>query len=358
MSLAHVLSQTTLSLQIKAGCPISFCRTVPTEEPGVYQVVVEYSEEAVGKKALELAEQLCEAAWHNTPFDVTQPIADLAELDEDIRLGPSTGCIVEAAKAHGIPFRRLTEGSLVQFGWGAKQRRIQAAEMDSTGAIAESIAQDKELTKTMLAAAGVPVPEGRPVTDAEDAWLAAQEIGAPNVAVVVKPQDGNQGKGVTVNVCTREAVMAGFENARKFRDNILVERYLVGSDYRILIVGDKLIAAARREPPLVVGDGEKMPCALIQPDFAFAKLWAQRKNMNIGSTPQEMAQNQELKKRIVKDIAILNESLGKWEQIKKIELTPEVWSIEEGLLTPTMKLKRKAIKEKFFTLYEKLYDKA
>ena len=112
------------------------------------------------------------------------------------------------------------------------------------------------------------------------------------------------------------------------------------------------------EQIMVVGDGEKMPCALIQPDFAFAKLWAQRKNMNIGSTPQEMAQNQELKKRIVKDIAILNESLGKWEQIKKIELTPEVWSIEEGLLTPTMKLKRKAIKEKFFTLYEKLYDKA
>jgi cyanophycin synthetase len=255
MSLAHVLSQTTLSLQIKAGCPVSFCRTVPTEEPGVYQVVVEYSEESVGKKAIEIAQQLCQAAWTDAAFDVAQPIADLAELDEDIRLGPSTGCIVDAAKAHGIPFRRLTEGSLVQFGWGAKQRRIQAAEMDSTGAIAESIAQDKELTKSMLAAAGVPVPEGRPVTDAEDAWAAAQEIGAPNVAVVVKPQDGNQGKGVTVNVCTREAVMAGFENARKFRDNILVERYLVGSDYRILIVGDKLIAAARREPPLVVGDG-------------------------------------------------------------------------------------------------------
>jgi len=263
MSLAHVLSQCTLSLQIQAGCPVSFCRTTPTTEEGVYQVVVQYSEEAVGKKALEIGQQLVEAAWNNAAFDVAQPIADLAELDEDIRLGPSTGCIVDAAKAHGIPFRRLTEGSLVQFGWGAKQRRIQAAEMDSTGAIAESIAQDKELTKHMLLAAGVPVPEGRPVTSAEDAWAAAQEIGAPDVAVVVKPQDGNQGKGVTVNVSNREAVMAGFENARKFRDDVLVERYLVGSDYRVLIVGDKLVAAARREPPLVVGDGESTVTELV-----------------------------------------------------------------------------------------------
>ena len=263
MSLAHVLSQCTLSLQIQAGCPVSFCRTTPTMEEGVYQVVVQYSEEAVGKKALEIGQQLVEAAWNNAAFEVAQPIADLAELDEDIRLGPSTGCIVDAAKAHGIPFRRLTEGSLVQFGWGAKQRRIQAAEMDSTGAIAESIAQDKELTKKMLLASGVPVPEGRPVASAEDAWAAAQEIGAPDVAVVVKPQDGNQGKGVTVNVATREAVMAGFENARKFRNDVLVERYLVGSDYRILIVGDKLIAAARREPPLVVGDGESTVTELV-----------------------------------------------------------------------------------------------
>jgi cyanophycin synthetase len=261
LSLAHVLSQCTLSLQIRAGCPVSFCRTTPTTEEGVYQVVVEYTEEAVGKQALDIGQQLCQAAWDDTPFDTTPHIEALQELDEDIRLGPSTGAIVDAAKAHGVPVRRLTEGSLVQFGWGSKQRRIQAAEMDSTGAIAESIAQDKELTKKLLAAAGVPVPEGRPVTSAEDAWVAAQEIGGP---VVVKPQDGNQGKGVTVNVSTREAVMAGYDNARKFRDDILVERYLVGSDYRVLVVGDKLVAAARREPPLVVGDGVSSVTQLVE----------------------------------------------------------------------------------------------
>ena len=260
LSMAHVLSQSVLSLQMRAGCPVSFCRTTPTAEEGVYQVVVEYTEEAVGKLALGVGQQLCEAAWADTAFEVAPHIAALNELDEDIRLGPSTGSIVDAAKARGIPFRRQTEGSLVQFGWGAKQRRIQAAEIDTTGAIAETIAQDKELTKKLLSAAGVPVPEGRPVSSAEDAWVAAQEIGG---AVAVKPQDGNQGKGVTVNVSTREAVMAAYDNARQFRDDILVERYLVGSDYRVLVVGDRLVAAARREPPLVVGNGSSTVAEMV-----------------------------------------------------------------------------------------------
>jgi cyanophycin synthetase len=140
----------------------------------------------------------------------------------------------------------------VQFGWGSRQRRIQAAEIDATGAIAETIAQDKELTKKLLDAAGVPVPMGRSVSDPEDAWAAALEVGLP---VVIKPKDGNQGKGVTVNVTTREQLTAGFHAASEFRDDILVERYLPGHDYRLLVIGDKLVAAARRDPPQVVGDG-------------------------------------------------------------------------------------------------------
>jgi len=140
----------------------------------------------------------------------------------------------------------------VQFGWGSRQRRIQAAEIDATGAIAETIAQDKELTKKLLDAAGVPVPQGRSVSDPDDAWAAALEVGLP---VVIKPKDGNQGKGVTVNVTTREQLTAGFHTASEFRDDILVERYLPGHDYRMLVIGDKLVAAARRDPPFVVGDG-------------------------------------------------------------------------------------------------------
>jgi len=252
VSLAQVLERVALALQAEAGCPVTFSRTTATVERGIYQVVVEYSEEDVGRLALELAEQLVDAARKDAAFDLAGALARLREVDEDVRLGPSTGSIVQAAVARNIPFRRLTEGSLVQFGWGSRQRRIQAAEIDATGAIAETIAQDKELTKKLLDAAGVPVPMGRSVSDPEDAWAAALEVGLP---VVIKPKDGNQGKGVTVNVTTKEQLVAGFHAASEFRDDILVERYLPGHDYRLLVIGDKLVAAARRDPPQVVGDG-------------------------------------------------------------------------------------------------------
>ncbi|MEN9384255.1 MAG: cyanophycin synthetase [Pseudomonadota bacterium] len=252
VSLAHVLELATLTLQSQAGCRVSFSRTTPAPDAGVFQVVVQYTEEAVGRLALSLAMNLVTACLQNTDFDADTAVQQLRELDEDVRLGPSTGSIVDAAQARGIPIRRLTQGSLVQFGWGSKQRRIQAAECDTTSAIAEGIAQDKDLTKKLLHAAGVPVPLGRPVDDAQDAWEAAQAIGGP---VVVKPRDGNQGKGVTVNIQTEEQVKAAYQNARQYRDDVMVERYLPGTDYRLLVVGKHLVAAARRDPPLVIGDG-------------------------------------------------------------------------------------------------------
>ena len=250
--LARVLELATLGLQAQAGCPVTFSCTKPTLETGVFQVVVEYSEEAVGRLALELAEQLCNSALQNTAFELAAVLHQLRELDEDVRLGPSTGSVVNAALARNIPFSRMTEGSMVRFGWGSRQRRIQAAEIDATSAIAESIAQDKELSKRLLHAAGVPVPRGRAVRDADDAWALAQEIGLP---VVVKPLDGNQGKGVTVNISTEADLRAAYQVASEFRDTVLVERYMPGNDFRLLVVGDKLVAAARRDPPKVVGDG-------------------------------------------------------------------------------------------------------
>ncbi|QNP49901.1 cyanophycin synthetase [Diaphorobacter aerolatus] len=253
LSIAHVLELAGLSLQAQAGCPVTFSRTHSTMEPGTYQVVVEYTEEAVGRKAMEYAEALIRAALDDTPFDADKAIADLREIDEDERIGPSTGSIVDAAVARGIPFRRLTSGSLVLLGWGSKARRIQAAELDQTSAVAESIAQDKDLTKRLLHAAGVPVPLGRPVKDVEDAWTVAQEVGLP---VVVKPQDGNQGKGVVVNITTREGLEAAFKVAEEFGDDVMVERFLPGHDFRLLVVGGQLVAAARREPPQVLGDGQ------------------------------------------------------------------------------------------------------
>ena len=252
VALAHVLESAALALQAQAGCPVTFSRTAATLEPGIYQVVVGYSEEAVGRRALEQAEALILATLQGQPFDVEAAIAELRTLDEDERLGPSTGCIVEAAVARGIPYRRLTRGSMVQFGWGSRQRRIQAAELDATSAVSESIAQDKDLTKKLLHAAGVPVPHGRPVASAEEAWAVAQQIGLP---VVVKPQDGNQGKGVTVNIVDRAHLDGAFAAAAEYGE-VMVEQSLPGSDFRLLVVGDKLVAASRRDPPQVTGDGE------------------------------------------------------------------------------------------------------
>ena len=259
ISLAHVLQAAALALQAQAGCPVTFARTTATTDAGVYQVVVEYSEEAVGRQAFENAQQLIQAALGHGSFDAAQAIADLRELDEDERMGPSTGSIVEAAVARGIPYRRLTRGSLVQFGWGSKQRRIQAAEIDSTSAVAESIGQDKDLTKRLLHAAGVPVPLGKPVDTVDEAWEVAQKVGLP---VVLKPQDGNQGKGVTVNITDRAQLEEAYKNAADY-GTVMVERFLPGHDFRLLVVGDQLVAAARREPPQVLGDGENTVRALV-----------------------------------------------------------------------------------------------
>lgn len=252
VTLAHVFEFAALGLQAQAGCPVTFSRTAATVEHDVYQVVVEYTEEEVGRLAFRYAEQLCRAALEDTPFDLAGVLQALRELNEDDRLGPSTHSIVAAAQARGIPFRRLTRGSLVQFGWGSRQKRIQAAETSLTSAIAESIAQDKELTKRLLRAAGVPVPMGRPVEDEDDAWRAAQEIGLP---VVVKPQNGNQGRGISVNLGSEERVRQAYRLAGDLFDDVIVERYLPGHDWRMLVVGNKLVAAARRDPPIIVGDG-------------------------------------------------------------------------------------------------------
>ena len=261
LTLAHVLEATLLALQAQAGCPVSFSLTSLTPITGVFQVVVEYSEEDVGRLALNMSQQIVTHALNlstgpialqaNAP-DVPAMLAELRELDEDNRLGPSTGSIVTAAVARGIPFRRMTSGSLVQIGWGHRQRRIQAAEVDSTSAVAEAIAQDKDLTKHLLHAAGVPVPVGAPVKSIDEAWEVAQRIGLP---VVVKPQNGSQGKGVTVNIQTREQIEKAF-HAATGKSPVLVEKFFPGSDYRLLVVGNKLVAAARRDPPQVTGDGK------------------------------------------------------------------------------------------------------
>jgi cyanophycin synthetase len=259
--MAHILEHVTIELQSLAGNVVGYGRARGTTERGVYKVAVEYKEEEVGRAALETAYRLCLAAAHDTPFDVTAEVAKLRDLAHEVCLGPSTMGIVRAAQARGIPYRRLNKDSMVQFGYGAKQRRIVAAETDRTGAIAEQIAQDKELTRSLLRNCGVPVPAGRPVESAEDAWETAEDLGLP---VVVKPQFGNQGRGVATNLSTREQVVAAYNAAREESSYIVVERFAPGSDYRLLVVGEKVVAAAKREPAQVIGDGRSSIRQLVE----------------------------------------------------------------------------------------------
>lgn len=252
--LGHILEHVSLELQTLAGTDVGFGRARETSVEGTYRVAIKYQEEKLALEAVQAARDLIMAAVHDTPFDVTGTLERLKDLAHDLCLGPSTRSIVEAARARGIPWRRLTEGSMVQFGYGARIRRICAAETDRTGAIAEMIAQDKELTKKILREIGVPVPDGRPVKDADDAWEAAQEIGLP---VVVKPQNGNQGRGVATNLRSEAEVRAAYTAAYAREDEVLLEKYAPGCDWRLLVIGDKLIAAARREPAHVFGDGQR-----------------------------------------------------------------------------------------------------
>jgi len=173
---AHILEHVCIELQNLAGSTVGYGRARETAEEGVYRVVVRYRDERLARACLLAARELVLAAIHDSPYDVAQEVSKLRELADRVCLGPSTAAIVAAADARGIPVRRLNEGSLVQLGQGAKQRRIWTAETDRTSAVAESIAQDKELTKSLLRAGGIPVPEGRLVSDADDAWQAAEEI--------------------------------------------------------------------------------------------------------------------------------------------------------------------------------------
>ena len=249
---AHIIEHVTLELQSLTGREVGFGRARETSEPGVYRIVVKYHDERLARECLNAARELVLAAIHDRPYDAKAEIERLRDFAQEACLGPSTGAIVDAAVARGVPAWRMNTDSMVQFGYGVKQRRIQAAETDRTGAIAEQIAQDKELTRTLLKAVGVPVPEGQPVADADEAWAVACEIGVP---VVVKPRDGNQGRGVATNLTTREQIMAAYQAALAESKQVVVEKFAPGHDYRVLVVGGKVVAAARREPAKVLGDG-------------------------------------------------------------------------------------------------------
>ena len=248
----HILEHVALELQNLAGQRTGFGKARQTSKRGIYRVVVRSRQEQVTRACLEAARDLVMAAINDTSFDVPSAIAKLRELADSLCLGPSTESIVDAATERRIPWIRLNEGNLVQIGYGCRQRRIWTAETDATSAIAEGISRDKDLTKSLLAACGVPVPEGRIVSGADDAWAAAEDIGLP---VAVKPIDANHARGVSLELTSREQVERAYQLALAEGSEVLVERSIPGVEHRLLVVGKQLVAASRGETAWVTGDG-------------------------------------------------------------------------------------------------------
>lgn len=248
----HILEHVTLELQNQAGMKGNFGKARETSERGVYKVVVISGNHIVSRAAILAARELVLSAMDDRPFDVKAAVSELRDLVDEHCLGPSTGCIVEAAQDRRIPSIRLNDGNLVQLGYGRKLRRIWTAETDRTAAIAEGISRDKDLTKRLLAGCGVPVPEGREVSDADDAWAAAEDIGVP---VVVKPANANHGRGVSAELTKREEVATAYELARRYSKYVLVERFIPGNEHRLLVVGKQMVAAVAGETVWITGDG-------------------------------------------------------------------------------------------------------
>lgn len=257
---AHILEHVTLELQNLAGQRTGFGKARSTSQRGVYKVVVRSRQEEVTRACLLAARELILAAIEDAPFDLATCMNGIVDIADSLCLGPSTACIVDAATERKIPSIRLTSGNLVQLGYGAKQRRVWTAETDRTSAIAESIASEKDLTKSLLSACGVPVPEGEVVASAEEAWEAAQSIGLP---VVVKPTDANHGRGVSLNLIQQAEVEAAYAVADREGSEVIVERFIAGDEHRLLVVGGRVVAAARGEAAWVTGDGKSDVVALV-----------------------------------------------------------------------------------------------
>lgn len=250
--MGHVIEHIALEMQTLAGMDTGFGRTRGTGIEGEYYVCFSYMEEDAGVYAAKASVRVAQALTDDVEYNLEEDIMRMREIREDTRLGPSTGCIVEEAAKRGIPFIRLNKHSLVQLGYGVHQKRIRATIASTTGNIAVDIACDKEETKALLEAAEIPVPSGTVIRSLEALEEAVEKYGYP---LVIKPIDGNHGKGNTTNITTWEQAVTAFEAAQKYGRSSIIEKFITGYDFRILVINYKFICAALRTPASVIGDG-------------------------------------------------------------------------------------------------------
>lgn len=261
--MGHIIEHIALEIQTLADMDTGFGRTRGYGEEGVYSVVFSYIEENVGRYAAKAAVRICEALIAGESYDLTEDIQEMRELRESSRLGPSTGSIVEEAEARGIPWFRLNKYSLCQLGYGANQKRIQATVTSETSSIGVELACDKEDTKYLLEQAEIEVPKGDIIRRESSLEDACRYVGFP---LVIKPVDGNHGRGITVDIQNYEDALVAFKNAKESSKNgiIIVEKFITGHDYRLLVINNVLVAAAKRTPAHVIGDGKSSVEALVE----------------------------------------------------------------------------------------------
>ncbi|RZJ75028.1 MAG: cyanophycin synthetase [Flavobacterium sp.] len=251
--MGHVIEHIALEIQTLAGMDTGFGRTRQTKTDGIYNVVFSYTEEKAGVYAAESAVRIAEALIDNKEYDLEHDIQKMRELRESERLGPSTGSIVDEAIARDIPWIRLNKSSLVQLGYGKNQVRFRATMTERTSSIAVDIAGNKDETKRLLNDAAIPVAKGITASTLEDVYEAIKRVGFP---LVFKPLDGNHGKGATINVKNEEEAIAAFHYAKEYSRRIIIESFITGHDFRVLVIDHKMVAAALRVPAHIKGDGK------------------------------------------------------------------------------------------------------
>ncbi len=261
----HLVQQVALELQRMTGSTVGFGALRPTSAANIHLVVFEYSYEAVGRYAARAAVRLCDSILETGSYpdtELKQDIEDLVELRLESQLGPSTESIVAEAEARGIPWLELGARATIQLGYGIHQKRIQATMTQNTGILAVELACDKEGTKRVLRDAGVPVPRGTVISSLKDLDDAVAEVGG--FPIVVKPLDGNHGRGITIDVRDFLAAEDAFHLAQEVSERVIVERFHAGRDHRVLVVGGKVVAVAERVPAHVCGDGQHTISELIE----------------------------------------------------------------------------------------------
>ena len=259
--MGHVIEHIALEIQSLAGMECGFGRTRGTGTKGMYNVVFSYMEEAVGVFAAKASVKIAESLIDGSFYDLDADIITMRKMRESERLGPSTGSIVDEAVARDIPYIRLNGQSLVQLGYGKNQVRFRATMTDRTSSIAVDLASNKDETKRMLQDAAIPVAKGMCIAYESEVETVIEKVGFP---LVFKPLDGNHGKGASINVKTKEEAYAAFEHAKKYSRKIIVEKFITGYDFRILVINNRFIAAALREPAHVIGDGKTTIKELIE----------------------------------------------------------------------------------------------